>query len=140
MLYERSCSMKGTAQGTNFDNMLATILLAKILMPLLCTVWHACFWHCNYIGKLGNILMKKCNIGMLCQSDYFANILGKYFFRVYGECSANCFSTNIFTHSKLHQHVWLILINLLANMLDQFVPVQWLAFMIRIIKVYLSTI
>ena len=123
MLYERSCSTKGAAQGTNFANMLATILLAKILVPVLCTVWHACFWHGHHVGKLGNILMKKRNIGMLCQSDYLANILDKYFFRVYGACSANYFLTNIFTHTKLHQHVWLILINSLANILAQFVAV-----------------
>ena len=120
MLYERSCSTKGAAQGTNFVNMLATILLAKILVPLLCTVWHACFWHGHHVRELGNILMNKRNIGMLCQSDYLANILDKYFFRVYGVCSRNYFLTNIFTHTKLHQHVWLTLINSLANILAQF--------------------
>ena len=52
--------------------------------------------------------MKEPNIGMLCQSDYLANILVKSFFRVYGVCSANNFLTNIFTHTKLHQHVGLI--------------------------------
>ena len=67
--------------------------------------------------------MGKRNIGMFCQSDYLAKILAKYFFRVYGACSANHFFTNIFTHTKLHQHVELILIKLLANMLAQFVPV-----------------
>ena len=49
---------------------------------------------------------------------------GQTFFRVYGACSANHFLTNIFTHTKLHQHVGLILINSLANMLAQFVPVN----------------
>ena len=48
---------------------------------------------------------------------------GKIFFRVYGACSANYFLTNIFTHTKLHQHVCLILINSLANILVQFVAV-----------------
>ena len=60
---------------------------------------------------------------MLCQFDYLANILAKYIFRVYEEFSANHFLTNIFTHTKLHQHVRLILINSLANILAQFVPV-----------------
>ena len=49
---------------------------------------------------------------------------GQTFFRVYGACSANHFLTSIFTHTKLHQHVGLILINSLANMLAQFVPVN----------------
>ena len=123
MLYEKSCSTKGATQGTNLVNMLATILLAKILVSLLCTVWNACFWHGHHFGKLRNILMKNRNIGMLCQSDYLAKILDKYFFRVYGVCSANYFLTSIFTHTKLYQHVWLILINWLANILVQFVPV-----------------
>ena len=78
MLYERSCPMKGAAQGTNSANKLVTILLAKILMPLLCTIWHVCFWHGHHVGKLGNILMKKRNIGMLCHSNYLADILDKY--------------------------------------------------------------
>ena len=56
------------------------------------------------VRKLGNILMKKRNIRMLCQSDYLAKILPESFFRVYGECSANHFLTNIFIHTKLHQH------------------------------------
>ena len=98
------------------------ILVAKILAPLVCTVWHVCFWHGHH-WEVGNILMKKRSIGMLCQSDYLANILTKYFFTVYGACSANHFLTNIFTHSKLHQHVGLILINSLANILASFVPV-----------------
>ena len=99
------------------------ILLAKILAPFVCTVWHACFWHGHHVGKSGIILMKKRNIAILCQSDCLVNILAKYFFRVYGACSANHYLTNIFTHTKLHQHVGLILINSLANMLAQFVPV-----------------
>ena len=96
MLYERSCSMKGATQETNFANMWAIILLAKILVPLLCTVWHACFWHRHHFWKLSNFLMKKCNISMLRQSNYFANILDKYFFRVHGACSANYFLTQNF--------------------------------------------
>ena len=61
--------------------------------------------------------MKKRNIGMFCQSDYFANILAKYFVRVYGACSTNHFLTNIITHTKLRHRVGLILINLLPNMI-----------------------
>ena len=86
------------------------ILLAKTLASLVCTVWHAYLWHGLHVGKSGNILMKKGNIGILCQSDYLANILAKYCFRVYEAYSANHFLTNIFTHTKLHQHVGLILI------------------------------
>ena len=123
MLYERSCSLKRAAQRTNFANMLATMLLAKILMPLLLQFDMPVFWHGHHVGKSGNILMKKRNIRMLCQSDYLANILDKYFFKIYGGCSTDYFYTNIFTHTKLHQHVWLILINSLANTLAQFVPV-----------------
>ena len=67
------------------------ILLAKILPPLVCTVWHSCFCHGHHVRKLGNILMKKRKIGMFYQSDYLANILAKYIFRVYGTCSANHF-------------------------------------------------
>ena len=67
--------------------------------------------------------MKKRNIGMLCQSDYLANILGKYIFMAYGASLANHFLTNIFTHTKRHQDVGLILINSLVNMLAHFVPV-----------------
>ena len=50
---------------------------------------------------------------------YFCQI----FFRIYGECSASRFMTNIFYDTKLHQYVGLILIKSLANMLAQFVPV-----------------
>ena len=99
------------------------ILLAKILAPLVSTGWYACFWHARHVGKLDNILMKKRIIGMLCQSDYLSNILAKYIFRIYEACVANHFLTNIFTHTKLHQHVGLVLINSLAKMLAQFVPV-----------------
>ena len=122
----RKCSTKEAAlwKETNFTNMLATILLAKILVPVLCTVWHACFWHGHHVGKLENILIKNTtqhrhvvSVWLPCQ--YFIQI----FFRVYGACSVNYFLTNILTHTKLHQHVWLTLINSLANMLAQFIPV-----------------
>ena len=59
---------------------------------------------------------------MLCQSDYLANILVKYIFRVYGACSAKHLLINIITYTNLHQHIGLILINSQANMLAQFVP------------------
>ena len=122
MLYERRCSMKGATQETNFANMWAIILLAKILVPLLCTVWHACFWHRHHFWKLSNFLMKKCNISMLRQSDYFANILD-IFLGFMERVQQTIFWPKIFTHTKLHQHVWLILINSLANMLAQFFPI-----------------
>ena len=61
--------------------------------------------------------------GIFCQSDYLTNIFCQIFFRVYGTCSANHFMTNIFVYTKPHQHVGLTLINLLASILAQFVPV-----------------
>ena len=43
------------------------------------------------------------------------------FFRICEACSASYFLTNIFTRTKLQQHVWLTLTNSLANILAQFV-------------------
>ena len=96
------------------------ILWKKIFDPLVCTVWHTCFRHGYHVENLWNILMKKRNISILCQSDYLTNILAKYFLKIYGACSTNYLLTNAFTQTKLHQYVGLILINSLENMLSPF--------------------
>ena len=69
------------------------------------------FWWRNAISA--------CCVSLTNLPIFWTNI----FLRVYGVCSANYFLTNIFTHAKLHKHVRLILINSLANIFPQFVPV-----------------
>ena len=69
------------------------------------------FWWRNTISA--------CCVNLTNLPIFWANI----FLRVYGVCSANYILTNIFTHPKLHQHVWLILINSLANIFPMFGPV-----------------
>ena len=80
--------------------MLATALLAKILVALLRTV--SCFWHgCWKVGKhFYEETQYQDVMSVWLPRQHFAQI----FFRVCGACSANHFLTNIFIHTKLRQH------------------------------------
>ena len=55
-------------------------------------------------GDLGILLVV---IQLVVTGIYSNRLLPNIFFSVYGACSANHFLTNIFTHTKLNQHVGL---------------------------------
>ena len=87
--------------------MLALTLPAKILVPLVCADWHVCFLTSWFsCCEVEQHFYEESQYGILSKSDYLTNILAKYLLRVCGVYLSNHFLTNIFTHTKLHQHCW----------------------------------